>query len=444
VTAPLRDGGVAVRDVPARPHSPLTIDRDGSPASYSRARSPRDGSESVSPTASADAARRSSSLWVKGLAPLVVVVLLVIAFLQLGPRGVFTGAFPPIEELTIQRIALPTPGEMRVHVINGGPEPVTIAQVLVDDATWVHTLDGDRTIGRLQSRVITLPYPWVEGEPHVVKLISSTGVTFEGDVAVATQTPAVDTRYVTTFALLGLYAGVIPVFVGLLWFPFLRGIRREWLDFFLSLTVGLLVFLGVEALLEAFENAARVPGAFQGSGIVLLGVGGTPLLLASLGEWRARRGQTRTPLYVATLIAVGIGLHNLGEGLAIGASYATGAIALGTFLVVGFLLHNTTEGLGILAPLAAERPSIAQLALLGAIAGVPTIIGAWLGGFTYSPTLTTLFFAIGAGAIAQVVIELWRLFARNRGSSWIASPLNAVGLMAGLLIMYATGLLVTA
>jgi zinc transporter ZupT len=422
----------------------LTTDRDGSSGSYSRAPSPRPGNEGVSPTASAGAARRSSSLWVKGLAPLAVVVLLVIAFLQLGPRGVFTGAFPPIEELTIQRIALPTPGEMRVHVINGGPEPVTVAQVLVDDAAWVHSLDGDRTIGRLQSRVITLPYPWVEGEPHVVKLISSTGVTFEGDVAVATQTPAVDTRYVTTFALLGLYAGVIPVFVGLLWFPFLRGIRREWLDFFLSLTVGLLVFLGVEALLEAFENAARVPGAFQGSGIVLLGVGGTPLLLASLGEWRARRGQTRTPLYVATLIAVGIGLHNLGEGLAIGASYATGAIALGTFLVVGFLLHNTTEGLGILAPLAAERPSIGQLALLGAIAGVPTIIGAWLGGFTYSPTLTTLFFAIGAGAIAQVVIELWRLFARNRGSSWIASPLNAVGLMAGLLIMYATGLLVTA
>jgi ZIP family zinc transporter len=383
-------------------------------------------------------------MWVKGLAPLVVVLALLVAFLQLGPRGVFTGAFPPVEELTIQRISLPTPGEMRVRVINGGPEPVTIAQVLVDDAAWVHTVDGDRRIGRLQSRVITLPYPWVEGEPHVVTLISSTGVTFEGEVAVATQTPAVDARYVTTFTLLGLYAGVIPVFVGLLWFPFLRGISREWLDFFLSLTVGLLVFLGVEALLEAFENAAAVPGAFQGSGIVLLGALGTPLLLAALGEWRSRRGHGRTPLYVATLIAVGIGLHNLGEGLAIGASYATGAIALGTFLVVGFLLHNTTEGLGILAPLAAERPSIGQLALLGAIAGVPTIIGAWLGGFTYSPALTTLFFAIGAGAIAQVVIELWRLFARNRGTSWIASPLNVFGLMAGLLIMYATGLLVTA
>jgi ZIP family zinc transporter len=444
MTAPLRDGGIAVQDASAPPYQSATSERDRNPVSASRIPSARRASGGEPSTISADKPRRASSMWVKGLAPLVVVLALLVAFLQLGPRGVFTGAFPPVEELTIQRISLPTPGEMRVHVINGGPEPVTIAQVLVDDAAWVHTVDGDRTIGRLQSRVITLPYPWVEGEPHVVTLISSTGVTFEGEVAVATQTPAVDARYVTTFTLLGLYAGVIPVFVGLLWFPFLRGISREWLDFFLSLTVGLLVFLGVEALLEAFENAAAVPGAFQGSGIVLLGALGTPLLLAALGEWRARRGHGRTPLYVATLIAVGIGLHNLGEGLAIGASYATGAIALGTFLVVGFLLHNTTEGLGILAPLAAERPSIGQLALLGAIAGVPTIIGAWLGGFTYSPALTTLFFAIGAGAIAQVVIELWRLFARNRGTSWIASPLNVFGLMAGLLIMYATGLLVTA
>jgi ZIP family zinc transporter len=382
------------------------------------------------------------SLWLKGLAPLILLAALVLVFLRWGPLGVFQQAFPPVEDLTVQRITLPRPGEMRVRVTNGGPEPVTVAQVLVDDAAFAHTLDGDRTIGRLESRTITIPYPWVEGEPHEVILLTSTGTTFSGEIAVATQTPSANARYLSTFALLGVYVGVIPVFLGILWLPFLRGIGRRWLDFFLSLTIGLLVFLGVDALAESLETAERVPGAFQGLGLVLLGVVGTPLVIAALGKWKERKG-SRSPLYVATLIALGIGLHNLGEGLVIGAAYTSGEIALGTFLVLGFLLHNTTEGLGIVAPIAHQRPSLGQLLLLGALAGVPTVLGAWIGGFTYSPVLTTLFFAIGVGAIAQVVYELWLLFAR-RAEAGLAAPLNAAGLVLGLLIMYATGLLVTA
>lgn len=380
--------------------------------------------------------------WVKGLVPLILLAVLVGVFLRFGPLGVFQQAFPPVEELTVQQITLPQPGEMQVRVTNGGPEPVTIAQVMVDDAVWAHTLDGDRTLGRLESRTITLPYPWVEGEPHEVMLLTSTGTVFSGEVAVATQTPSVNARYLSTFALLGVYVGVIPVFLGLLWLPFLRDIRRRWLDFFLSLTIGLLVFLGVDALAEALETAARVPGAFQGLGLIVLGAVGTPLAIAALGKWKEKKNG-RSPLYVATLIALGIGLHNLGEGLVIGASYTSGEIALGTFLVLGFLLHNTTEGLGIVAPIAHERPRLRQLLLLGALAGVPTVIGAWIGGFTYSPVLTTLFFAIGVGAIVQVVYELWRLFARRAETS-LAAPLNAAGLILGLLIMYVTGLFVAA
>jgi ZIP family zinc transporter len=383
-------------------------------------------------------------LWLKGLAPLVLLAVLVLVFLRWGPLGVFQQAFPPVEELTVQRITLPRPGEMRVQVTNGGPQPVTVAQVLVDDAAFAHTLDGERTIGRLESRTITLPYPWVEGEPHEVTLLTSTGTTFSGEVAVATQTPTANARYLSTFALLGVYVGVIPVFLGLLWLPFLRGIGRRWLDFFLSLTIGLLVFLGVDALAEALETAGRVPGAFQGLSLVLLGVLVTPLGLTALGRWKeAGKGGERSPLYVATLIALGIGLHNLGEGLAIGAAYTSGEIALGSFLVLGFLLHNTTEGLGIVAPIAHDRPRLRDLALLGALAGVPTVLGAWIGGFTYSPVLTTLFFAVGVGAIVQVVYEMWRLFARHPDRS-LAAPLNAAGLVLGLLIMYTTGLFVAA
>jgi zinc transporter, ZIP family len=385
-----------------------------------------------------------ASTWVKGLAPLVLLAALVLVFLRFGPLGVLRQAFPPIEELTIERITLPEAGRMQVHVVNGGPESVTIAQVVVDDATWTHTIDGPREVGRLEKRVITIPYPWVEGEPHVIKLVSRNGVTFEGEIAVATSTPRADARYLTTFAMLGIYVGVIPVLLGLLWLPFLRSINRKWIDFFLSLTVGLLVFLGVDAIAEAIENSHRVAGAYQGLGLVVIGLIGTPLLIAAFGEWRRRRRTVPGTFYVALLIAVAIGLHNLGEGLAIGSAYATGEIALGTFLVLGFLLHNTTEGLAIIAPVARERPSLAQLVLLGLIAGVPTILGAWIGGFTYSPVWVTLFFAIGAGAIIQVVMEVWKLFARqsDRGTG-LAAPLNAAGVFAGMLVMYVTGLFVT-
>lgn len=380
--------------------------------------------------------------WLKGVAPLLLIAIVIGTFLKFGPVGVFRQAFPPIEVLTVERITLPQPGQIRVRVVNGGPDDVTIAQVLVDDAVWLHTLDGSRTVRRLDAREITIPYPWIEGEPHVIKLVSNTGLTFEGDVAVATQTPAVDARYLTTFALLGIYVGLIPVFIGLLWLPFLRSIDRRWVDFFLSLTIGLLVFLFVDTLAEALEISQRVAGAFQGLSLLLIGLVGTPLALSALGHWRQAHRTAGSSLYIAFLIAAAVGLHNLGEGLVIGAAYSTGEIALGTFLVLGFLLHNTTEGLAIVAPVAAERPTLRQLALLGLLAGAPTILGAWIGGFSYSPVQTTLFFAIGAGAIAQVVWELWKLFAR-RTEGGLAVPLNAAGVLAGLAVMYLTGLLVT-
>ncbi|MGH7577188.1 MAG: ZIP family metal transporter [Longimicrobiales bacterium] len=380
--------------------------------------------------------------WLLGVAPLFLVGVLVFALLRAGPIGVFIAAFPPIEELTIDRITFPSPDEMRIRVVNGGPEPVTVAQVLVDDAVWWHTVAGDRTIDRLTSRDIVVPYPWVDGEPVAVKLVTSTGLTFEEVVDVATLTPRPDARYIGTFTLLGAYVGVIPVFLGLLWFPFIRSIPSAWVDFFLALTAGLLVFLGVDALVEATELAARVPASYQGTGLVLLGLLGTPLLLEALSRLSRRAGR-ESAVSVALLIAVAIGLHNLGEGLAIGAAYASGAIALGTTLVLGFLLHNTTEGLAIVSPLARERPGIGTLALLGAVAGVPTIVGAWVGGFTYSPLWTTLFLAIGAGAVAQVVYVIGKRFS-GEGAALRFSPLNAAGFLVGLLAMYVTGLFVAA
>lgn len=385
------------------------------------------------------------SQWLKGLFPLLLLGGLLVLFFTLGPVGVFRAAFPPVEELTIERIELPAPDSMILHVVNGGPDEVTVAQVMVDDAFWHFTTQPEnRTLARLGRMKIYLPYPWVEGETHEVALLTSTGLTFSREIPVATQSPRRDWTYFSTFSMLGIYAGVIPVFLGLLWYPFLRELSAQWLSFFLSLTVGLLFFLAVDTLEEALETIEDVAGAFQGVALIAIGTIGTLLFLLYLSRSKASRADKSTAqgrYWTALMISVGIGLHNLGEGLAIGSSYALGEIALGTFLVVGFTLHNLTEGLGIVAPIAKDGPSVGRLALFGLIAGAPTILGTWIGGFSYSPVWATLFLAVGAGAILQVVYEIVQLFSRQHAGGLVSAH-NLSGFLAGLMIMYGTGLLI--
>ena len=396
-------------------------------------------------------ARQSSAFWVPRSVwfalPLVLLAALSLFVIKGGTLSRLARGLPPVEELSVDRVQL-TPGHIIMDVVNGGPDPVTVAQVMVDEAYWAHTITPERKVDRLGRARIDIPYPWIEGEPHQVKLVTSTGVTFDHEILVAAETPPVDGGYFVVFTLIGLYVGVLPVAIGLLWLPFLKRLDRRWLHFALALTAGLLIFLAAEALHEALETAGRVAGAFQGVGLVAIGVLVTWLLLQAFsGRRRAAEGG-ETPagqrLRLAFMIALGIGLHNLGEGLAIGAAYAQGAVTLGAFLVVGFMIHNTTEGLGIVAPVAQDNPSIRNLALAGLLAGVPTILGAWLGGVAYSPLLGTLCMAVGAGAILQVLGVLYRVVARETpaGGGTVWSPLNALGVAAGLLLMYGTGLLV--
>lgn len=381
------------------------------------------------------------SRWVWGLFPLLLLVLLVGLLLRVGLLGVFQAAFPPVEELTIDRVTL-SPGRILIHVTNGGPQPVTVSQVLVDEAYWQFAIEPEATIPRLGTATISLNYPWVEGESHQLKLITPTGVTFEHIVEVATETPRVDARYVLTFTLLGIYVGVVPVFLGLLWLPFIRSLDRRWVMFFLSLTAGLLLFLGVDALDEALELADGLPPAYQGVALILTGVVATVLLLVWVSRRIGAGDEVARRFGLALLIATGIGLHNLGEGLAIGAAYSLGKIALGTFLVIGFTIHNTTEGLAIVAPIARDRIRLGTLVLLGMIAGAPTIAGAWIGGLSYSPVLSTLFLAVGAGAIFQVVYELLKMMAAEGRTP--AFSYQLAGFAVGLLVMYLTGLFVAA
>jgi ZIP family zinc transporter len=392
-------------------------------------------------------AASSRAIWIWALLPLVLLAALIAAIVRLEPaERLRPEGMPPVERLTIERTTLAGDG-IHLTVMNDGPDAVTIAQITVDDAYWAFTIDRSQ-LAHLGRTNIHIPYPWVAGEAHLVKILTSTGTPFEHEIAVAVETPTATAGHLAAFALIGLYVGVLPVALGLCWFPVLARLGRSGLDVLLAVTIGLLAFLFVDAMHEGLDGASELAGAYQGTALLVGAAAAAYLGLEVTGQWlrraRAERKAAHSPGSVlALLIAIGIGLHNFGEGLAIGAAFALGEAALGTLLIVGFTLHNTTEGLAILAPIAKERPSIGLLIKLGLIGGVPTVAGAWLGGFVYSRVAAVLCLGLGAGAIAQVIHQLSKQVGTGSPAAQrFASAPVMLGLMGGFAVMYATGMLV--
>jgi zinc transporter, ZIP family len=397
--------------------------------------------------ATARATRRPP--WLAGLAPLAVLAVAIGLFVLLDAPGLDRIGVPQ-EELSVERTVL-KPGEIELHVRNEGADPVRVRQVIVNDGFAAFTQSDDE-IGRLGGSKIDVDYPWIEGQDYEVLLLTETGAVADHTIAAATETPGADLGFYGLMALIGLYVGVIPVAIGMLWLPWLRGVDKRWIGFLLAFTIGLLAFLGIEALLEGTEVAGTGAEAFGGAALVWLGAAAAFLALAGVDAWlRGRRGAARgasggggaaVGYRAALLVAIGIGLHNLGEGLAIGSAYAVGSLALGATLVVGFALHNTTEGLAIVAPVARERAAtVRRLALLGLVAGAPAVLGAWIGASAYEPGLAALMFGVGAGAIAQVIVQIAPQI--RDGAGRLLHPLAVAGLLTGLAVMYVTGLLVS-
>jgi zinc transporter, ZIP family len=353
---------------------------------------------------------------------------------------------PPADEFDIRRVEF-KPGEIRIRATNPQREDLTIAAVTVDAAIVSYRIEGPATLERLRSATIVVPFDWVEGDPISVGITSATGIETIEEIPAAVETPGPSAEGFLGYAVIGFLVGIVPVTLGLLWLPSLRRAAPEWLAAFMALTAGLLSFLALEALSEAFELQAALPSAIGGTGVLLLGVATSYLAMTYLSQRFAAaeeggKSAAVGGLALATLVATGIGVHNLGEGLAIGSSFSLGELTLGTFLIVGFMVHNVTEGLGIATPIAeARRVSFARLAALALLAGGPAIVGAWVGGFLRSDVLGVLFFAAAAGAALEVVVEVARYVAR-RAPGGLTSGYVIGGFLAGIVVMYVTGLLV--
>jgi zinc transporter, ZIP family len=400
----------------------------------------------------ATAATRTSRRppWLAGVAPLAVLAVAIGLFVVLDAPGLNRIGVPQ-ETLSVERTVL-KPGEIQLHVRNDGPDTVRIRQVIVNDAFAPFT-QTKVSIARLRGGEIDVQYPWIEGQDYEVRMVADTGVTIDHTITAATETPGADLGFYGLMALIGLYVGIIPVAIGMLWLPWLRGVDARWIKFLLAFTIGLLAFLGIEALLEGTDIANTGAQVFGGAALVWLGALVAFLALAGVDAWlRARRSAGRTSessagaggsgYRAASLVAIGIGLHNLGEGLAIGSAYAVGSLALGATLVVGFALHNTTEGLAIVAPVARERSArLGRLLVLGVIAGAPAVLGAWIGASAYQPGIAAFMFGVGAGAIAQVIVQIAPQI--RDGAGRVLHPLAIGGLLTGLFVMYVTGLLVS-
>jgi FtsP/CotA-like multicopper oxidase with cupredoxin domain/zinc transporter ZupT len=253
-----------------------------------------------------------------------------------------------------------------------------------------------------------------------------------------------------TTALLGAFAG-LTIFLGL---PIARArkLSPAAIGALNAVAIGILIYLIVEIAGSATSPLLRAIAAWQRgaaaggiapalplatmiayAGGLLVGLVGLGTLATQLSKRGASLGAAESPLLLAGMIALGIGAHNFAEGLAIGASAASGATAIAVGLIAGFALHNATEGFGVAAPLAGRgtMPTWGQLTLAGLVAGGPTFVGAMIGYRFSSPVLQTFFLTTAVGALVFVVGELWGVLKRS-GLTLLSTSTLAGGFIIAL------------
>lgn len=380
-------------------------------------------------------------LAISAIAPIVLLVIMV-AFL-LGPASSFLQFGIILPEVSIEKIEF-TKNEIQATVRNTGPIDVNVVLADVNDRIQPAAIEPDSYLERFETALVRIPYDWNEGQPYEIGVTTDDGTRFakEVDAAFASLEPDVD--LFVFLGLIGLLIGVVPIMIGLLWYPFIKKLGKNSFNFFLAFTMGLLIFLGIDAVLEASEiSENHLSSVFNGELLISTVVILSFLSLYGIGKKLIKKiefSNLSKGLAISLMIAIGIGFHNLGEGLAVGAAIALGEVALSTFLIVGFATHNTTEGLAIAAPLTRTKAKIAKMIGLGLIAGIPAIFGTWIGGFSFSPFFTLVFLAIGAGAIFQVVLSIFQYMKEK--SDLLSNTSLFTGISAGLIVMYLTSVII--
>jgi len=378
---------------------------------------------------------------ISAIAPIVLLAILILFLL--GPASTFLQFGIVLPEISIEKVEF-IENEIQATVRNTGPVGVNVVVADVNDRIQPAAIEPDIHLERFETGLVRIPYDWNEGQPYTIGLTIDDGTRFEKQVDAASASLEPNSELFVFLGIIGLLIGVVPIMIGLLWYPFIKKLGKNAFNFFLAFTIGLLLFLGLDAIEEAFEiSDTHLAPVFNGELLIA-----TVVILSFLGLYgignllikRSEFSKLSKGLAISLMVAVGIGLHNLGEGLAVGAAIALGQVALSTFLIIGFAIHNTTEGLAIAAPLTRTKSVIGKMVGFGLIAGIPAIFGTWIGGFSFSPFFTIIFLSIGAGAIFQVV---WSIFKFIKEESDSFSSISIIcGIALGLVVMYLTSILI--
>ena len=377
---------------------------------------------------------------ISAIAPIVLLAVLIVFLL--GPASTFLQFGIVLPEISIEKVEF-IGNEIQATVRNTGPIDVNVVVADVNDRIQPAAIEPDTHLERFETALVRIPFDWNEGQPYTIGLTIDDGTRFEKQIDAASASLEPNSELFVFLGIIGLLIGVVPIMIGLLWYPFIKKLGRNAFSFFLAFTIGLLLFLGLDAIEEAFEISNKhLASVFNGELLIA-----TVVILSFLGLYgignilikRSEFSKLSKGLAISLMVAIGIGLHNLGEGLAVGAAIAFGEVALSTFLIIGFAIHNTTEGLAIAAPLTRTKSVIGKMVGFGLIAGIPAIFGTWIGGFSFSPFFTIIFLSIGAGAIFQVV---WSIFKFMKESDSFSSISIICGIASGLVVMYLTSIII--
>lgn len=377
---------------------------------------------------------------ISAIAPIVLLAILIVFLL--GPASTFLQFGIVLPEISIEKVEF-IGNEIQATVRNTGPIDVNVVVADVNDRIQPAAIEPDTHLERFETALVRIPFDWNEGQPYTVGLTIDDGTRFEKQIDAASASLEPNSELFVFLGIIGLLIGVVPIMIGLLWYPFIKKLGKNAFNFFLAFTIGLLLFLGLDAIEEAFEiSNTHLASVFNGELLIATVVISSFLGLYVIGNILIKRSEfskLSKGLAISLMIAIGIGLHNLGEGLAVGAAIAFGEVALSTFLIIGFAIHNTTEGLAIAAPLTRTKSVIGKMVGFGLIAGIPAIFGTWIGGFSFSPFFTIIFLSIGAGAIFQVV---WSIFKFMKESDSFSSISIICGIASGLVVMYLTSIFI--